>query len=1533
MTVSVHANVDSAHETSPGVTITCGGAGCHNDVTDAEAIHASHGGCADCHANPDGHAASLICSTCHSAHNLPALHAATMTSASFTVDGTSYGTIACSTCHASSDLRTLHGGDTGCTNCHPNPARAILGTWDHTCTQGGCHNSESTMTVNYHGATVNGSHTTTPGVTASCGSAGCHGDVTNAAAIHASHGGCVDCHANPDGHAASLVCSTCHTPHDLTSLHAAALTSVDFTIHGTDYGVTMCLTCHPVPDLRTIHSNNCAACHTTKVDTTLGGTWNKTCVQGGCHASGAGALAYHRGTGTKVDSAHDTSAGVTTSCGGIGCHGTVTDATAIHAAHGGCADCHANPDGHPASLICSSCHTLHDLPTLHAATMTSVDITIKGVDYGSHSCSDCHASSDLRTLHGGDTGCANCHPNPAAAILGSWNKTCTQGGCHNSESTMTVGQHASLDASHTLASIPTSCVTAGCHTAGASGKDVAALHAVAGGPGCICHAAGKTLTLTCTASGCHPTGAPANHSSGHTAADASATITINSVPYTGQSCSNCHGVLDMQAIHGGTSGCVNCHPAPRSTFTTWDGTCSQGGCHNATSTRTVDVHASVSASHTLGAVPSCVGSGCHTGGTSGKDVAAIHSAAGGPGCVACHNGGALTLVCVTCHPTYPAGPTAHGSHVATVTAAVIWIKGTSYGSHTCTDCHTTLDLQDITQHGACTTCHPTPAGTAPKSYFACNQTGCHADTGTHQGTAVAQHASIDPSHTLGAIPTACVTAGCHTAGADSKDVAALHGGVGGPGCICHAAGKTLTLDCTVAGCHPTYPSVPSSHASHVATVTPTVDITINGHDYGSRACSDCHASLDLQHVTQHASCATCHPTPASTAPKGYFACNQTGCHALSGTHYGTAVGQHAAATINSAHNVTAVTCTQAGCHAGANGGNSDIAAIHATVPNRVDGGCGICHDGTIVSAPTSNCSAAAGCHPTYPSLSAAHGSHVATVTPTADITINSVDYGTHSCSECHSSLDLQHVTQHTACATCHPTPAGTAPKGYFACDQTNCHGGGTLHGTAVAQHVAATLNSAHTLASVPTSCVTAGCHTAGASGKDVAALHAVAGGPGCICHAAGKTLTLTCTASGCHPTGAPANHSSGHTAADASATITINSVPYTGQSCSNCHGVLDMQAIHGGTSGCANCHPAPRSTFTTWDGTCSQGGCHSSESTMTVVQHATATLNSAHTLGSVPTACVAAGCHTAGASGKDVAALHAVAGGPGCICHAAGKTVTLDCTHAGCHTTYPSVPVSHASHVATVGPTVSVSINGTPYGSYSCTTCHASLDLQHVTQHANCATCHPTPAGTAPKGYFACNQTGCHADTGTHQGTAVAQHAPATLNSAHTVTLQTCNASGCHTGAYNGSSDVAAIHNVANANKCVTCHNTSGNTVSTCNTPNCHSSGSTYPMAAYSSASSVVAHPGEVAKHNTTADSQCNNCHGTGGSNWCHPGWGGDCEPGGFSSDLPLIHASHGGCAACHEPGVTLTDDGSVCQKSGCHAVSDMQYYYDNQMD
>jgi len=366
--------------------------------------------------------------------------------------------------------------------------------------------------------------------------------------------------------------------------------------------------------------------------------------------------------------------------------------------------------------------------------------------------------------------------------------------------------------------------------------------------------------------------------------------------------------------------------------------------------------------------------------------------------------------------------------------------------------------------------------------------------------------------------------GCHN---DVSDVALIHDSVPGRsdhGCgICHDGTIVAapTKNCAAAaGCHPSYPIRPASHTSHISPVTAET-LTVNGVTYGPFACASCHGNagashtaIDLQRIAGHPTCASCHPTPASTALKLDFTCNQANCHAPSAPYYGAAHRQHY--RINGIHNVpaAATNCGGAGCHAG----GQDLAAIHATVSGRTDSGCGICHDGTIVSVPTTDCASAAGCHPSYPTKPPTHSSHIATVTAGV-ITINGTPYGSHSCTECHgnsgtgnSQIDLQKITQHTNCASCHPTAAGLARNGDFTCDQTNCHGTGTLYRTALQQHLAA--GTAHNASSGATAnCISSACH---AYGTDVAAIHNHIPGVsnhGCgICHDGSIVSSPTLTA-------------------------------------------------------------------------------------------------------------------------------------------------------------------------------------------------------------------------------------------------------------------------------------------------------------------------------------------------------------------------------------------------------------------------------------
>jgi hypothetical protein len=1575
----IHASVSTMHDTPSSVTTSCGGPTCHGDVSDVAVIHAAHGGCADCHANPD-HAASLVCSTCHTdtPHDLVTAHAATLTTVDITIDGTDYGPIACSTCHTSNDLPTIHGG---CTDCHTMPSGTpgvdtLLTTtpWNGACVQSGCHDATSTMP--YHGgssAGLDAAHATPSSVTTSCGSANgasCHGDVSNVAAIHASHGGCADCHANPN-HAASLVCSTCHTdtPHDVPGAHNANLPSggMTITINGNAYSTTGCGECHRSSNLLSIHNNTCTDCHTTPadatpVDTVLGGTWDKSCTQGGCHDTTA-TMPYHGNGGTaSIGTAHDTPSSVTTSCGGSTCHGDVTDVAVIHASHGGCADCHGISAPHAASLVCSDCHTdtPHNLGTAHAATIgsTNITITVDGTGYG-FTCSDCHASSDLPTIHNG--ACIDCHTSPAGSpsvdtvLGGAWAHGCVQGGCHDATSTMPFhgGGGASLDVTHESTS---GCIAVGCHTG-----DVALIHEtqLAGGPtppGCVaCHGVGKTPSTNCA--DCHTSPAPHDLVALHAAAalpSGNITFTVDGTAYGTTGCSECHASTDLRTLHGGDAGCTNCHPNPANQILgTWDHTCTQGGCHSVTSTMTVAEHGTtVTTSHntTPGLQASCGttnGSTCHANIT---NVAAIHAVqmpgdpTPAPGCAACHGAIApapASFVCSDCHTLHDL--TALHAALLPLGDATMTINGNAYGTTGCTQCHAMpADLRTL-HGGDCATCHNTSAATlATWNNTTCGQTihACHSVNST---TTIAYHGTsgsiLDATHTADA--TGCAgLPGCH-----STDVAVIHttsvpgGPATPPGCgACHATGVTPSTDC--ADCH-TSPAPHDLVALHAATIATTaITITAGGASV-SFTCSDCHTSSDLRDI-HNQDCATCHTENVDTTLGGAWAhgCAQGNCHE------GTATLQYHGTSVTNAHGVDPSGCSQGGCH------STDVAEIH----NAPGGpGCAACH--TNGKTPSLDCGV---CHTEYPTLpDTVHTSHISTDLA-GDISIDGNTYTGMSCASCHGNsgtgntqIDLQQIPGHDGlCSTCHPTPAGSVTKGDFTCNQVGCHGTGTLQGAALVQH--ANLNPAHSVAA--TSCTQAGCH-AGAynGGSDVAKIHSVVTGHGpngCgVCH--DGTLvsapTLSCGgSSNCHP-GYPTmstSHSS-HISTEVAGDMVINDTDYGNHTCADCHGnagtnnsLIDLQKIPGHPtvypSGCADCHASATQSATTGDFTCTAPACHGTGTLTSPAIRQHINITSAH----LTTAGVSASCGTANGSSchanlSDVAKIHnAVTGhGPnGCgVCHD-GTLVTaptLSCGgSANCHPGYPTPSAAHnpGSHV-TAASAISISINGVSYGSHNCSECHASQDLQQIAAHGSspdCATCHPGPADGAAKGVFTCNQSGCHATSGSHTGDAIGQHVNA--GSDHNVSAASyCTGSGCHTGA--SSVDVAAIHAAVPGRTdhgCGICHSPGSTPISTCATPGCHGGGDPYPYATVNVV--ATAHPQMATLHLQTANDQCYTCHGYNydGCQDCHGDYG---DPGTLSTDdLSAIHAAHGyNCWSCHSNGQVLSDDSSTC--GSCHDLNDMNSY------
>jgi len=1332
----------SKHDLPQPRTDTCSGSGCH-DGTNLTTLQigtvpaARHQVCATCHdpsapqSARDAIAAhDTSCIACHGS-GLPAGHGAhlsTATAAVISINGHSYGSMACAACHGNAgpdksavDLQKIP-QHVSCATCHPAPAGSARRN-DFTCDQASCHGGGTlTRSALVQHAGIGAAHDTTTGVSANCGGSGCH-DVSDVAVIHNALGradhGCGICHDGTIVATPTKSCSAapgCHPTYPVKlpnhTSHVATVTAAVITINGRDYGSIACAICHGNAgpgnariDVQKIPQHtSCAACHPTPAGSA--GRTDFTCAQSSCHGSGT-----LRGTAAlqhaAVSSAHDTSPSVTTNCGGAGCHGLVTDVALIHDSvpgrtDRGCGICHDGTIVAAPTRSCSAaagCHpTYPTAPSAHAShpsTLTAAVITINAVSYGSHACTECHASMELQAAHGGTGSCVKCHPSPANTVAkGSF--ACAQGGCHVTAAGNMSAFHGSVSASHTLGASPT-CIAAGCHT---GGTDVAAIHGVAGGPGCAaCHGAGKTPSLACVT--CHPTypTASTDHAS-HLSTVTAAVMTINSVSYGSHSCSECHSPLELQSLHGGASSCVKCHPSPASTVTSGTFACSQAGCHVTAAGNMQAQHASISASHTLGAVPSCIAAGCHTGGT---DVAAIHGVAGGPGCAACHRGGKVpSLVCVTCHPTYPAASTDHASHVSTVTAAVISINSVSYGSHLCSECHSPLELQSL--HGgasSCVKCHPSPASTVTSGTFACAQAGCHV---TASGNMRVQHASISASHTLLVAPS-CAAAGCHPGG---NDVAAIHGAAGGPGCgACHGAGKTPSLACVT--CHPTYPTADPAHASHPSTVTAAV-ISINSVSYGSHSCSECHAPLELQSLHGGASsCVKCHPSPASTAGKLNFTCQQGGCHV---TAAGNMLAQHA--SLNASHTVGATpSCIGSGCHTG----GTDVAAIHAVAGGP---GCGACHGAG--KTPSLVCVT---CHPTYPSPDVLHASHTSTVTA-AVISINSTSYGSHSCSECHSPLELQSLHGGaSSCVKCHPSPASTAGKLNFTCQQGGCHV--TAAGNMLAQH--ASLNASHTVGATP-SCIGSGCHT---GGTDVAAIHAVAGGPGCgACHGAGKTPSLVCVT--CHPTypAGSTSHTS-HVATVTVGTITINGAAYPSHSCTECHATMDLQQIAKHPA-CATCHPTPSSVLPKNYFACAQAGCHSGTTTLSaIVQHGRADASHTVNVSGNSASCVQPSCHAGSVAGGklDLAAvhnvpkLHTVTPDKCAICHNTTTKPPSACATAGCHGPSDSYPLSAYSSTSSVVPHVNeVAKHNAPVG----VSCNSGSYC-----HGECMNsgCHPA-CGTLP---------------------------------------------------------------------------------------------------------------------------------------------------------------------------------------------------------
>jgi hypothetical protein len=1090
---TLHPTYGAGH-VAPGTGCTV--AGCHAaNVITIHTTGPTRPGCPACH-DPLKPVLTLRCAAlgCHPV--TPASHRAhtvTIADRVIAIAGTDFGSHACSECHTPLDLITLHGRR--CASCHSGTVSA--GTLSGGCVQGACHGSGL---LAMH-ATIDAAHALPSAP--SCAGTDCHTGGANAAAIHKAQG-CRTCHAA--GRTATLLCATagCHSTSDS---HPASGPHPNMNASHTGALSVSCVKpgCH-VGELTALHTKalGCPTCHRPGLVPTA------DCGAAPCHARPVDSTALHPTYGTG----HTTEA---TGCTAAGCH--PASVIAIHSNGGatapGCAACHAA--NKPAlTLTCSvvGCHeTAGSSHGAHPVTPADQVVSIDGSLLGSHACSECHRPLDLIKLHGG---CASCHPGPASGR--SIDGGCVQGACHSSGS---LAMHATIDAAHTLDATP-SCVASDCH---GGGTNVAAIHATRG---CAtCHAAGETPTVVCGTAGCH------GGTDSHPASDAHPRMAPGHTTGSPLTCvkAGCH-VADLPGLHAGARGCATCHGGGKVPT----GDCADAACHPQ-SVESSTLHPTFGAGHTAS------GRGCTTAGCHDKNVITIHTTgATRPGCPACHGPmkPALTLECATvgCHPVTPPS---HDSHPVAPADLTFTIDGTAFGPHACSECHTPLDLIGL-HGGTCASCHTGPGPRAVMN-SGCVQGPCHGSG------PLAMHGAIDAAHTLASTPS-CIATDCHSGG---TNVAAIHAT---GGCrTCHGAGRTATRVCATAGCHSDADSHPVSNAhpsmaeGHTGLTTSCVRAGCHAGDLPAlhakkSGCATCHGGLkiptrtcyaqgchpglttathlrydsahtlasvptcvgtdchgggsDVRAIHAASHCASCH-TPGR--PPLTVECASAGCHSAAEAH--PAADPHPGMLKAHAAGLSA-SCVKDGCHA------ADLPALHA---KRL--GCATCHGAGKTA--TEDCGAA-GCHPDGGST--LHRSHPSTVTSAA-MRINNLNYGTHACTECHPSTDLQAVHGGAAsCPKCHPGAADAATSWDGTCTQDACHGpysGRPMHGN---------LSAAHLTDTQPT-CTNAGCHQGNSTvgGRDVVLMHFAK--QGCAtCHGGDKTPTLDCIS--CHAQARTGDHQDAH---------------------------------------------------------------------------------------------------------------------------------------------------------------------------------------------------------------------------------------------------------------------------------------------------------------------------------------------------------------------------------------------------------------------
>ena len=1082
-------------------------------------------------------------------------------------------------------------------------------------------------------------------------------------------------------------------------------------------------------------------------------------------------------------------------------------------------------------------------------------------------------------------------------------------------------------------------------------SDVSLIHDTATGPGCVaCHTAPETLpiTKTCSAVGCHATGA--NHDVLHQTTTAS-----NYADGSGQ---------------GTEVGCTN----------------SGAGCH-LTSTMPVN------GASTFHPASGCLDGSCHM---SASMTTAFKGATDGMECVRCHDGAFVGASDATAlADVYPAGHYGETTHTAVGGLAVpVTAGGTATG--TCSGCH---DLSLKTAHSSagfisddgvalgtkvtCAECHNSYSAVVDGHWSGAACTACHS---------IATRDHIDGG-TVGTV-TGSSTAGCGASGAGCHNTYDLH-----------SIHKDATGGCTLTGCHDAKNKDMTASAKtcgqatgcHLSTIyTPTLHNGTGGLADGddtthhnasansaqsiggytlSTACTGCHTlTMKTAHATtslaSDPSCSTggtggtgCHnqTTPINATPQvtsDWVARTCEACHTTKHTTYTAA-----------AHTSTTSGCTLAsGCHGFSGSQSMDIRGLHDVTAGCTASGTdgklwtGACHQlNKSMVGTTMTCGDTGACHNNHTAVN--HGpDHDYTTASNYIQTGADVIGGESGCTAsgtgCHNSattgntVDLFHTAVATGCTAtdaCHSDPQFDVTfKSGTTANCSRCHGGATdpgigsdnapLFEASSAGHYDETLHTA----TAGLGNVTAGgtATSACASCHDLGLRNAHGAGGGGFSSTT-KGVYVTCQE--CHAYNANVtsevktlswqnnNCADCHNATDMATSVMHNattapvvngtSTVGCGASGIGCHGTYDLHALHKDAASCAitGCH-AKNKNMAAVDKTCGEAGdCHNNTN-FTATQHNGSTrglvngTDTSHTAGATQmTATYTLDTKTAACSACHAAALFTEHNRATSTLSAAGATKCLQC-HNDSATTAGIVNADWVAQNTTT----------------ACSVCHANTDATSAqTAHGFATTNH---TGTSVTGCTALG-AGCHGTLATPSLTTVHTTGCALTRACHSPTvynpgIKACTNAACHsTATYNTTTyahgtvnGTEATHTVTAGSMSTTVGYGTGTATAACSV--CHSttlSTAHNPAAGYATNSLgglwLNTNGTCVGCHNATtpivvATMVTNNT------------WTDTCLSGGCHNTTQQAHVDGG----TDTPAVTGTESAGAgtCNKTGCHTSVDL---------